>query len=91
MQDRIWRSATIRVQGFTTEGEVYLPVNYCCDPTVWESQANDEIKLGRKTDWYAVAPEAPVRGMGQKTYVFGDQMISMLELESYRGPLAESE
>ncbi|MEM9940342.1 MAG: type VI secretion system accessory protein TagJ [Planctomycetota bacterium] len=88
LQDRIWRSAAIQVEGFDTEGEVYFPVNYWCPNQVWQ-QADDQVKLGRKTDWYAATPEAPVRGMGQKSYVFGEKEYSILELDSYLGPLNE--
>jgi type VI secretion system protein ImpE len=86
LQDRIWRSGTIRVEGFHTDGEVYFPVCYCCDPVVWSSQTDDQIRLGRKTDWYAATPHGPVRGMGQKLFVFGDQEYSIMELESFEGP-----
>ncbi len=89
LQDRIWRSATIRVEGFNTEGEVYFPVCYWCDPDVWSTRADDQVKLGRKTDWYAATTHSPVRGMGQKLYVFGDQEYSILDLESYQGPRSE--
>lgn len=89
LQDRIWRSASIRVEGFNTEGEVYFPVCYCCDPDVWSDRADDQIKLGRKTDWYAATTDGPVRGMGQKLFMFGDREYSILELESFQGPLEE--
>lgn len=89
LQDRIWRSGAIQVEGFTTEGEVYFPVNYWCEPNAWAAQADDQIKLGRKTDWYAGAPDGPVRGMGQKSFVFGDDQYSILEIENYMGPLNE--
>ena len=82
LQDRIWRSATIQVDGFTTEGEVYFPVNYAADPDVF-ANADDELKLGMKTDWYAGHEDGPVRGMGQKLFLFGDEQLSIMELESF--------
>ena len=82
LQDRIWRSASIHVDGFTTEGEVYFPVNYAADPVI-QGQSDDEIKLGVKTDWYAGHAEGPVRGVGQKLFLFGDDQYSIMELESF--------
>ncbi len=57
------------------EGEVYLPALY---PGSHES-ADDALKMGRATDWRS-EPGGPVVGVGCKTFVFGEEPITLLEM-----------
>ena len=42
--------------------------------------ADDRIRLGRMTDWRG-GEGAPVRGIGQRLFAFGDEDVSILELK----------
>ncbi len=78
MQDQIWRSATIEVSD-GPNGEVYFPVTYFRDPA-FATNVDDASILGRKTDW--VGPDDDlVRGLGQKEFLFGDNVYSIMELK----------
>lgn len=79
LQDQIWRSANIELSdGF--EGEVYVPVCYV-SRSEHTALADDAIKLGRRTEWLGGEAE-PVAGMGQVMFLFGDEAVPMLELET---------
>lgn len=73
--DLLWRSTTVSVRG-GPEGEVFLPVLY------HGSHASDDtaIRLGRKTEWLG-GEDSPVRGVGQRVFLFGDADVSILELQ----------
>ena len=75
-QDLIWRSAAVDVEE-GPEGEVYIPTIYL---GTGES-GDDQLRIGRGTDW--TSPDAgPVRGLGQRTFLMGEQDIPILQLHS---------
>lgn len=76
-RDLFWRPARLSVAD-GPEGDVFLPVIY--PPSGETSVAH---RLGRQTDWVEPAPGL-VRGVGQKTFLVGDEGVAMLEL----GPIA---
>jgi len=79
LQDQIWRSADLNlVSGF--QGVVYLPTCYCKAPS--DDKLSDPLKLGGETDWVACGGDGPVRGRGQKMFLFGETVLSMMELEA---------
>lgn len=88
LQDQIWRSANIEMtDGF--EGEVYVPVRYVLRPD--SHQENDDaINLGRRTDWLGDEAE-PVMGAGQVMFLFGDEAVPILEIETLVFDSAEGE
>lgn len=72
--DYLWRKADL-VLSDGTQGEVYVPVTYI-------DTVNDKQRLARETDWNENEATETVRGLGQKTYLIGDQAVSILEIDS---------
>jgi len=75
-RDLIWRRTRLIVNE-GPDGEVYVPVLY---PGA-HAESDDMIRLGRQTDWRGGDSE-PVRGVGQRTFLVGDDAHSILELKS---------
>ncbi len=74
LRDLIWIPATIEGhQG--PVGEVFLPVLYVAS----SSHPNDQVKLGRMTDWRA-NPEEPMQGVGQHLFYIDGQDRGILEV-----------
>lgn len=71
-RDLLWRPAHMVVRG-GPDGEVYLPTLYGGAP----ADAEDALKLGRATDW---SEDVPVRGIGQRCFLVGEESIPMLQL-----------
>jgi type VI secretion system protein ImpE len=73
-RDLYWRRATMSVrQG--PDGVVYLPAIYSSD----DPELDDALRLGRATDWIEQA-NAPVRGVGQRMFLAGDELISVMDI-----------
>ena len=77
-RDLIWRRAHMVVSD-GPDGEVYLPALYCPVGAEAETRWDDRARLGRVTDWVG-GDGAPVRGIGQRTLLVGDEAIPLLEL-----------
>jgi type VI secretion system protein ImpE len=75
-RDLIWRRTHLIVNE-GPDGEVYVPVLY---PGA-HAEPDDLIRLGRQTDWRGGGVE-PVRGVGQRTFLVGDEARSIMELKS---------
>lgn len=76
-RDLIWAPVRLELQdGSQRRG--YMPVLY---PGTHE-HTDDQIKLGRKTDWRETG--GPVLGVGQKMFLHGDDAISLLDLGEVR-------
>lgn len=74
-RDLLWRRATMSVTD-GPDGDVYLPVTYALP----EGTADDSLLLGRSTDW--AGPESgPVRGLGQRTFLIGEEAVAIMELK----------
>ena len=73
--DLLWRRTRLIVRD-GPDGEVYVPVLY---PGA-AGEADDRIRLGRQTDWRGGEGE-PVRGMGQRTFLVGEEARPILELK----------
>jgi type VI secretion system protein ImpE len=85
-RDLLWRRVHMVVRG-GPDGEVFLPTLYsgsAADP-------DEQIRIGHKTDWRG-GEGTPVRGVGQRMYLIGDDGRSILELEqlSIVSPVSES-
>jgi type VI secretion system protein ImpE len=77
-RDLLWTPARIVL----TDGQqrrCYLPALYPNTHTA----TDDNLKLGRMTDWVVPDGEGPVRGMGQHLLVAGDQDIGLLEVRTF--------
>jgi type VI secretion system protein ImpE len=73
-RDLIWRPARIEVRD-GPDGEVWLPCLYVPPQPV----ASDGLRLGRETDWLTEA-DGPVRGIGLRAFLIGDEDVSIHEL-----------
>lgn len=74
LADLIWRPMRLEVQN-EPPGAVYLPTLY-----VGSAQDDDEsIKLGRATKWLGLE-EPPVRGLGLRMFLIGDEAKSILDI-----------
>ena len=76
-RDLIWRRVSMSVAD-GPDGDVYIPAIYGgSDP------ATDLLKLGRETDWTDAAT-GPVRGIGQRVFLCGEDDIAIMELGALR-------
>ncbi len=75
-RDLIWRRTHLIVND-GPDGEVYVPVLY---PGA-AAEPDDLIRLGRSTDWRG-GDASPVRGVGQRTFLVGDEARSIMELKT---------
>jgi type VI secretion system protein ImpE len=75
-RDLLWRGAHMVVRG-GPDGEVFVPVLYAGSA----SDPNDEVRLGRATEWRGASGE-PVRGFGQRIFLVGTEDRPILELQT---------
>jgi type VI secretion system protein ImpE len=78
-RDLLWRRASMSVAD-GPDGEVYLPAIYAADDPM-----TDALRLGRETDWRQVEA-GPVRGVGQRLFMVGDEAVAMMDLGNIRFP-----
>jgi hypothetical protein len=76
-RDLLWRRASMSVAS-GPDGEVYLPAIYAADEPM-----TDVLRLGRETDWRQ-APDGPVRGVGQRLFIIGEDAVPMMDLGNLR-------
>jgi type VI secretion system protein ImpE len=74
--DLIWRTASISVAG-GPEGNVYVPALYAGTA----EHGDNQLRLGRGTDWRG-GDESPVRGLGQKMLLLGDDALPIMQLHN---------
>jgi type VI secretion system protein ImpE len=74
-RDLLWRQAHMVVRG-GPDGVVYLPTLYAGS----HAEANEALRLGRATEWRGGAG-APVRGVGQRTFLVGEDSCPILEMK----------
>jgi type VI secretion system protein ImpE len=74
LRDLLWVPATMEM-GDRPPVDVFLPVLYAGS----EQDENEQIRLGRMTDWVALG-EGIAGGVGQKTFVVADQEKALLEI-----------
>ena len=75
-RDLIWRRAAMDVNE-GPDGEVFLPAIYVT-PGV---EVDERTQLGRVTDFVGGEGE-PVRGIGQRTFLIGEEAMPILEIQS---------
>jgi type VI secretion system protein ImpE len=76
-RDLLWRRASMSVAA-GPDGEVYLPVVYAGDEAM-----SDALRLGRETDWRQ-DNGGPVRGVGQRLFIVGEDAVPMMDLGNVR-------
>jgi len=74
-RDLLWRRAHMVVAD-GPDGEVAIPALYFGS----HAESDDRAKLGRLTDWRGKEGE-PVRGIGQRLFLMGDEARSILEIK----------
>jgi type VI secretion system protein ImpE len=74
--DLIWRTANLSVRG-GPDGRVSVSAIYAS-----HGLAQDDVsRLGRRTDWIGSDGE-PVRGVGLRTLLAGDDVLTLLEVQT---------
>ncbi|MFA5123180.1 type VI secretion system accessory protein TagJ [Zavarzinia sp.] len=74
-RDLLFRRALLSVQD-GPEGEVFIPALYVPPPGAALPPA---VRLGRASDWTG-GDGAPVRGLGQRTFLIGDDALGVMDL-----------
>jgi type VI secretion system protein ImpE len=78
LRETLWRRASVVVRD-GPNGDVYLPTVYPPYPDL--PSASAEALLGRTTDWVE-HPKGVVRGIGLKSYLAGDESVTLFEIET---------
>jgi type VI secretion system protein ImpE len=73
-RDLVWRRCSMSVSS-GPDGDVYIPATY------FSETADDAHRLGRETSWTDEA-DGPVRGVGQRVFLIGDEAVGIMDLES---------
>ena len=76
-RDLLWRPAHMIVRG-GPDGEVYFPVLY---PGA-AAETDEFIRIGRVTEWRGGEDGTPVRGVGQKTFLVGEEAFPIMEINT---------
>src|SRR5262249_12923833 len=74
-RDLLWRRTRL-VMRDGPDIEVFCPVLYPGS----SAESDDPIRLGRATDWRG-GDGSPVRGVGQRTFLVGDEAVPILEIQ----------
>ncbi|TMJ61788.1 MAG: tetratricopeptide repeat protein [Alphaproteobacteria bacterium] len=77
-RDLVWRRATMVVTD-GPDGVVYIPALYDSG----NKDLGDELRLGRATEWVD-EETGPVRGIGRRVFLIGDEDRSIMELAALR-------
>ena len=77
-RDLVWRRASMVVTD-GPDGVVYIPALYDSG----NKDLGDELRLGRATEWVD-EETGPVRGIGQRVLLIGDEDRSIMELAALR-------
>jgi len=72
-RDLLWAPARLEMK--ESAGNVFLPLLY---PGSHEHPDN-QVKLGRLTDWKNIAEEGPIQGVGARTFLVDDDAVAMLD------------
>jgi type VI secretion system protein ImpE len=78
VRDLIWRPTHLSVRGGPS-GSVFLPAIYTSNPAEVPGEADDALRLGRRTEWLD-RPGEPVRGLGLRTFLVGETDVPIHEL-----------
>jgi len=77
--DLLWRPCAMSVRE-GPDGKVFLPAVYVVRAQD-AAEVDDSARLGRRTDWLEASESGPVRGVGQRTFLVGEEARGMFELE----------
>lgn len=79
LTDMLWRAASIETIGSLT-GRVHLPAMYYGTAR----SADPKVKIGRTTDWDRPDEQSPVRGMGRREYLIGEDAVTIMDIKTLR-------
>jgi type VI secretion system protein ImpE len=77
-RDLLWAPARL-VLSDGEQRRCYLPVLY----PLTHAASDENLKLGRMTDWVVPEGEGPVRGVGQHLLVMGEADVGLLEVRNF--------
>ena len=80
-RDLAWRRCSMSVKA-GPDGEVYIPAIYFA-----EGEPDEAHRLGRATSWSE--GEGPVRGIGQRVFLAGEEDLSIMQLDDVTFQLPE--
>jgi type VI secretion system protein ImpE len=75
-RDLFWRRCSMVVRD-GPDGDVYLPAIYPSALLPSDDPVADGLRLGRATEWTGAAP---VRGIGQRVYLVGDEAVPVQQM-----------
>lgn len=75
-RDMLWRPAHVTLLN-GPESDFFLPVIYP------GSETSEILRLGRSTEWLG-GENAPVRGLGQRMFLAGDDVVSLMEIQELK-------
>ena len=78
-RDLFWRRASMQVAD-GPDGEVYLPAIYAPAIDAGAEPPSAEQRLGRATDWHRLGEAGPVCGVGARTFLMGEDAVTLLEM-----------
>ena len=77
-RDQLWRQFRMEVKD-GPEGEIYLPSIYCADLLDPADESQDKARLGRLSEF---TETEPVRGIGRRMFLLGDDAVTLDDLPS---------
>lgn len=80
-RDLAWRRCSMSVKA-GPDGDVYIPAIYFA-----EGEPDEAHRLGRATSWSE--GEGPVRGIGQRVFLVGEEDLSIMQLDDVTFQLEE--
>lgn len=76
LSDLLWRAAQIITVG-DVSGRVHVPALYHNS----HASADDSIRTGRSTDWIQQSESTPTLGIGQRDWLFDEDVIAITEVK----------
>ena len=76
LSDMLWRAAQIITVG-DVSGRVHVPALYHNS----HASADDSIRTGRSTDWIQHSEGAPTLGVGQRDWLFDEDVVAITEIK----------
>lgn len=75
-RDLVWRQCQLSVND-GPDGVVYIPIVY----STTNAECSADEKIGRATNWLEIEG-APVRGIGQRSFLIGEEELGIMEIKS---------
>jgi type VI secretion system protein ImpE len=79
LSDMLWRAAEIETVG-DVSGRVHIPALYHGS----HESPDERTRIGRATEWVQQSDTAPVRGLGQREWLVGDDAVAITQINSIK-------